>query len=305
MRICAAADLHYPRAESTRCAAVAQAMCESEADVLVLAGDIAAGEEKHYRKLLRMFGDFPGPKLFVPGNHDLWSVSRHPDTGRRYRETLPHIVERSGFHYLPGRPLVHQGIGFVGSVGWYDFAFRQTVPPQPGLRVTPQRATRTRQGPEFVGDPSRQDVPWEGLTAEDYAGCALVWREGSTHRRVVWNDGLYTRWGEGDATTVARLVEELERDIETVEAQVDLWVGVLHFVPFAELLGEPSTEVESAYARAFLGSPALGAVLASRPRCRLALCGHRHVSQVLSIGDLVAANCSVGDGQSGPLLLTV
>jgi len=305
LRICAAADIHYPRTHATRCAGLARAMCESGAEVLVLAGDISAGEEKHYRKLLRLFGDFEGPKLFVPGNHDLWSLSRHPNTPHRYHDTLRHIVERQGFRYLPGDPLAHGRVGFVGTVGWYDYAFRQPQPPQPGLRVTPLRAVRTRQGPEFVGDPARREVPWEELTPADYAGHALAWRAEDAIKRVVWNDGLHVRWGDTDAETVERLRDELAADIAAIEERVDYWVAVLHFLPFAKLLGEPAQDIEAAYVRAFLGAPAFGRLLAEHPKCRLVLCGHRHEAQVLSVGDMVLANCSVGDGKAGPLLLTV
>jgi len=305
LRLCAAADIHYPRAEPTRCEGVARAMCESGADVLLLVGDIATGPAKHYRTLLRLFEGFSGPKLFVPGNHDLWSIARRPGTRRRYRETLRHIVERYGFHYLPGNPLVHDGVGFAGTVGWYDYSFRQPEPPEPGVRVTPLCAHRTRQGPVLRRDPARQDVPWEDLTEADYACQALMWSQDDVWKQLVWNDALHVDWGATDAQTVAMLADELERDIAAIEAGVDYEVAAVHFVPFAELLGEPSEDVEAAYVRAFMGSPVFGQVVAAHPKCRLVLCGHRHEAQVLSIGDTVVANCSVGDGKSGPLLLTV
>jgi len=284
---------------------VVKAMCASGADAIVLAGDVATGPKANYRKVLRPFAEFASPKLLVPGNHDLWSIARRPDTQRRYRETLRHTAEANGFHYLPGNPIVIKGVGFVGTVGWYDYSLRQLEPPKPGTRVTPLCAERTREGPELRRNPSQQDVPWEELTEADYACQALMWSQDDVWKQLVWNDALYVDWGQGDANTVRRLAGDLEADIAAIEPRVDYWVRVSHFVPFAELVGEASEEVEEAYGRAFRGSPVLGQVFASHPKCRLVLCGHRHRPQVLSIGDLVAANCSVGDGKSGPLLLSL
>ena len=305
MRICAAADIHYPRTDHDRCVAIAEAMCGSRADVIVLAGDVSTGPEKHYRKFLRLFRAFDGPRLLVPGNHDLWSLARRPDTQRRYRRTLKHIAETSGFHYLPGSPFVVGDVGFVGSIGWYDYSLRQVRSPVPGVRVTPLRARRTPRGPELDANFARRDVPWEELTEADFTGQALMWSHESVWKQLVWNDALYVGWGDTDSATTQRLADELGRDIEAVEPRVGYWVGVTHCVPFAELAGEPSADVEAAFVRAFLGSPVFGRAFLAHPKCRLVLCGHRHQQQVLSVGGIVAANCSVGDGGSGPLLLTV
>jgi len=280
-------------------------MCASGADAMVLAGDLATGAEKHYHKLLRLFRAFEGPRLLVPGNHDLWSIARRPDTQRRYRRTLRRIAEANGFHYLPGTPFVFRQVGFVGSIGWFDYSLRQAEPPVPAIRVTPLHARRTPHGPELDADFARRNVRWQELTDADYAGQALMWSQDNVWRQLVWNDTLYVAWGDTDAATTQRLAQELQRDIETIEPGVDYWVGVTHCVPFAELAGEPSEDVESAFVRAFLGSAVYGRTFLAHPKCRLVLCGHRHQQQVLSVGDIVAANCSVGDGASGPLLLTV
>jgi len=305
MRICAAADIHYPRTGPGRCEAIAERMCGSGADVLVLVGDLATGRGQHHRKLLRLFRSFTGPKLLVPGNHDLWSTGRRLDAWQRYHVVLKHIAERSGFHYLPGNPTVINGIGFVGTIGWFDYAFRQVQAPEAGLRVTPIRARRGRTGPRSEPIPGRHDVPWGELTDGDYAGQALMWNEGSLRKQLIWNDAVYVSWGAADPEVTKTLADDLAREAAIVEQQADRWVGVSHFVPFADLAGETSSNVEVAYVRAFLGSPVIGEVLASSPKCRLVLCGHRHEQQVRRIGEVVAANCSVGDGKSGPLLLTL
>jgi predicted phosphodiesterase len=303
--ICAAADIHYPRTGFSRCALVAKAMCESGADVIVLAGDMATGTEKHYRKLLQLFSPFAGPKLFVPGNHDLWSLARHPNTPRRYYQTLKRVTEGHGFRYLPGNPLVTDGVGFVGTVGWHDYSFRQLDPPAAGLRVTPLRARRGPQGPALQPVPGRADIPWEELTAADYSGQSVMWTEHERLKHLVWNDALHVAWGDADPDVARMLAEELARDIEAVAPSADSLVGVTHFVPFAELVGEPTHDVEAAYVKAYAGSSLLGEALRSSAKCRLVLCGHWHEQRVESVGNLVVANCSVGDEKSGPLRLTM
>jgi predicted phosphohydrolase len=126
-------------------------------DVLVLAGDISTGAR--YHKLLRLFDDFPGPRLFVPGNHDLWSRSRQPDTPRRYRRALRNIAEESDFHYLPGDPICVDGVGFAGTVGWYDYSFRQVERPHSGASVTPLWPDRRHKGTASSSSNRLQQYP--------------------------------------------------------------------------------------------------------------------------------------------------
>ncbi|MGQ9732769.1 MAG: metallophosphoesterase [Candidatus Zipacnadales bacterium] len=305
MTICAAADIHYPRIDFHHCQAIAERMCESGADVLLLAGDVASGDEKHYRKILQLFECFHGPKLFVPGNHDLWSISRHSNTASRYRRTLRHIVERYGFHYLPNSPIIVGEVGFAGTVGWHDYTFRQSIPPQPELHVTPLRAFRGRNGPVMEPLVGRKDLPWEELTEDDYAGQALEWCEAGQLKRMLWNDAVHVNWGASDQQVAEMLANELRCDLIGIAKEAAHLVAVTHFVPFEGLLGATTDNVETAYVRAFAGSWRLGEAVASVPGCRLVLCGHWHHQKLIEAGDLVVANCSVGDGNSGPLLLTL
>lgn len=305
MKICAAADIHYPREGHEWSAALAQTMCASGADAMVLVGDIATGAHKGYSKLLGLFADFAGPRLFVPGNHDLWSTAKRPDTRRRYRTALRRIVEDSGFHYLPGAPMVVGDVGFVGAAGWYDYRFRQTVSPRPDLRVTPLRAARGEMATALYPISGRARIPWSELTDEDYAGKALVWEDGEGPRSLVWNDGIYTDWHESDRGVARRQAEEIARDAASLPAHVRRLVGVCHFVPFEDLLGPPSHDVAAAYGRAFMGSPLLGEAFCADRRFRLVLCGHAHEQKVLGGDRMVIANCSVGDRNAGPLLVTL
>lgn len=306
MVICAAADTHYPRRSATWAAALAEDMCHSGADVLVLAGDVSVGGAENYAQFLGLFQGFGGPKLFVPGNHDLWSVSRRPDTRARYDRSLRRIVRAHGFHYLPGAPRCVGNVGFVGTAGWYDYSFRQTVPPVPGLRVRGLKVSPGRLTVKLprLGDEARG---WEELTEEDYAGKALMWEEDERLRSLVWYDGVHVDWRESDAATVARMAQDITLDATELAGNATILVGVSHFLPFAEFLAAepPAQDVGAAFCRAYLGSPVLGAAFLANPGFRLVLCGHLHAQKVISVGEVVAANCSVGDPDTGPLLLTL
>jgi len=305
MRICAAADIHYPRGGEQWSASLAHEMCASGADVIVLAGDISAGPDERYHRLLGWFSDFPGPKLFVCGNHDLWQVDGRMDTQTRYHSDMRELVQKLGFHYLPGSPIVIDGVGFVGGTGWYDYSFRQTSPPVPNLRVTPMRVSPRRKQPDLVPINGRSDITWQDLTEDDYAGKALVWRINSEHNSLIWNDAVYTDWRAEDAAVARRLADEIAADATDVSSKADYLVGISHFVPWSELADESTSDVSAAYCRAYSGAAVLGEVFAGEPKFGLVLCGHHHRQRVIQVGSIVAANCSVGEQDAGPLVLTV
>lgn len=306
MRICAAADIHYPRCGHDRAQAIAARMCQEKPDAIVLAGDVSAGPDLRYREFLGMFDSCACPKLFVPGNHDLWSESEEPDTLWRYREGLRELVEDAGFHYLPGAPLTIGEVGFAGCVGWWDYAFRQARAPYADLRVMPLAARVEEDAIKLAPLPGRSLVPWEDLTEQDYAGNALVWHDAQgAQQSIIWNDAVHVNWGMPDSAVARRLADELRADLEALGPQVRTVVGVTHFVPFAELLEGHQSDVQRAYCRAFMGSPLLGEALGRDPRLRLVLCGHQHRRQVIQRGEVVVADCGVAGDGDGPLLLTL
>ncbi len=85
----------------------------------------------------------------------------------------------------------------------------------------------------------------------------------------------------------------------------------MHFVPFAELAPPHLTSPTRAFARAYLGDPALGeALLGDRTRSpaeglALVIYGHRHRQEVREVRGVVTADASVADPDTGPLLLTL
>jgi predicted phosphodiesterase len=305
MRICAAADLHYPRDGLAHARRIAHSMCGSGAGVLVLAGDVATGEAEHQRTVLGLFADFAGPKLYVPGNHDLWSDGRSGATERLYREELPAIVEGCGFRYLPAGPVVVGDTAFVGAAGWYDYSLRQQEPPRPGLRVTPLRPVTDGETIRLRAVRHRVGIAWEDVTGADCAAGGLAWTEAGEPRSLLWNDTVHIAWGAGDAEVCRREADQVTLWLAGIPATARRIVGVCHCVPFSALLGGFTREVPLAHCRAYMGSDLLGAAFAADSRVRMVLCGHAHHQKVCEVGNVVAANCSVGARRSGPLLLTL
>lgn len=119
------ADLHYGSyPEGDECTRrLAREVCASGAEVFALAGDAAGVGPGPLQECLELFQDFSGLKLFVPGNHDLWTDGG--SSYRKYTETLPRLTAGRGFHMLDVAPRVVGRTGFVGNVGWYDYSLRR------------------------------------------------------------------------------------------------------------------------------------------------------------------------------------
>lgn len=180
MKILATSDWHYPDFPE-RVKLIAERARELEADVLVVAGDISYDEGRMH-EALGLFEDFPGKKLAVAGNHDLWVENEKGSSAKKYKR-MGKVLKEHGFHYLDRGPLVLDGTGFVGNVGWYDYSLRNEGPFEDTLIVTDQGLKK-----------------WEELTNEDYAKKTVRYfrvsdidpyasPESRTPRSTGWNDG--------------------------------------------------------------------------------------------------------------------
>jgi predicted phosphohydrolase len=125
MKIIALSDLHFrmnPDWDS-RVEALAGDVAAEGGDVLVIAGDVACADAEGFEECLSLFAPFPGRKLLVPGNHDLWTKGER--SLRLYEEVLPDLCRRRGFEMLDAGPArVGADTAFVGSIGWYDYSYR-------------------------------------------------------------------------------------------------------------------------------------------------------------------------------------
>ncbi|MFX0116658.1 MAG: metallophosphoesterase [Candidatus Hodarchaeota archaeon] len=127
---------------------------ESAPDILVFAGDLTP-DIKLLEDSLKAIAQRVDAQhcLFVPGNHDVWFGSAVDPRGDasssrdKYERVLPQICHQTGFHFLPTQPVIIEEIGFLGSVGWYDYSFRN---PQWAINLLNYAAKR-----------------WEGLVWND------------------------------------------------------------------------------------------------------------------------------------------
>jgi predicted phosphohydrolase len=155
-RLLVTADLHYGnRPQADLCTrALAGFAGAREADALALAGDIGEREPDTFATCLELFSDFDGPRLLVPGNHDVWR--NEADSREKYEELLPRLAQEAGFHMLDDEPRVIGDAGFVGSIGWYDYSMRN-----PGLGLTlEQYAGKRVRGVATWNDLRFVDWPW-------------------------------------------------------------------------------------------------------------------------------------------------
>ncbi len=255
LRLAVTADLHWgirPRGdEATR-----QLVSFLEADppdVLVIAGDVGAGED--FGPCLELFARLPGRKALVPGNHDIWVRPDDPrgDSLRVYREHLPALCHAHGFDYLDERPLVflEADLALVGSINWYDYswsldALRRLFPGEEE-RLHSKRFTRGRH-----------------------------------------NDANYVRWALDDVSFTAQVVATLREQLRTALDAASRAVVVTHHPPFYGLTFPrlaPPQHLDGLLWDAFSGNRAMEELLAEhQDRIAFAFCGHTHRARQNDLG---------------------
>lgn len=274
MQLVVTSDLHYNVLRSKQpTLSVAEEICGLPADALLVLGDVAGQDLGILRDCLHLFDRFGGRKFFVPGNHELWTLPGECSF-TRYETILPDVCDAAGFHMLDREPVVVDGVGLAGSIGWYDFAFR---PERLGI---PLRFYREKVAP---GAASRLDRYTHLLDRTDDVP------EASMRMGTRWMDGEYVRLPMDDLEFCARLLERLERHLTLLADACETIVVGLHHVPFAELV-PPNDNPSWAFAGAFLGSPAFGELLLRFPTVRQVYCGHTHKAGQIVRGHITCTN---------------
>jgi len=275
VKILATADLHYDIARSRRpTEALAARVCAAAADAVVLVGDTAGADTAPLADCLALFADFGGVKLLVPGNHCLWCRDGE-DSLTRYRQVLPAVAAEAGFTVLDHAPQVIGAVGLVGSIGWYDYGFREA-----DLEV-PLAFYRAKIAPGAA----EVDPAYRHLI--DQHGGELTER----HYRITarWMDGQNIRLGIDDSAFAAELAETLTRQLAELTGRVERIVAFTHHLPFERLVprGRPPN---FAFAAAYMGSDRFGAVLAAEPKVTCAVSGHSHWPMRRRIGTIDVIN---------------
>ncbi len=273
MKLAVTADLHFnvPRSTEPAAAVIAQ-IRRVRPDVVLLVGDTAADDLAVLSECLHLFDGCAAHKLFVAGNHELWTADE--DTLRRYERDLPRAAAEAGFHYLDGGPTVIDGVGFVGSVGWYDYSFRT-----PGLdlptrfyeaKVAPGAARVLPEHQHLIG--SAEDIPEELMSLG-----------------TRWMDGVRVHLPYSDEEFTERLAQKLETHLCEIEGRAETIVAGIHHLPFRELV-EYRNEPRWDFAAAFMGSERLGEVLRRHKKVHFLFCGHSHLAARTQVGHVRCVN---------------
>jgi predicted phosphodiesterase len=277
MRLIVTADLHYDHAKSKQSAdAIIEQINQAGCDVLVVVGDAASSAGDVMERCLSRF-THRGPKLFVPGNHELWT--NEADSYALLLVQLPARVRSLGWQWLQEEPFVAGGVGIVGTIGWYDYSFAQ-----PTLGI-PRRFYE------------RKVSPGAAAHFKDYTALLERSDDVPAHAMEVvarWNDGRFVKLHRSDEHFLDELLGRLRGQLERLSAgEVETIVAATHHLPFRELL-PPSHSAQWDFTKAYLGSEKLGELLLGFPKVKHVFCGHSHFPAEVQRGGISAVNIGSG-----------
>jgi predicted phosphohydrolase len=273
VRLLVTADLHFNHGKSHQLAQQAiDDINRADADVLLLVGDTATADESQLERALERV-TFTGPKLFLCGNHELWT--RRDNSYAIFTDELPRRLRAFGWHWLETDPFVADGVAIVGTVGWYDYSF---APDSLGVprrfyeaKVSPGAAAYLKAFNHLLGD----DVTPEML--EIFAR---------------WNDGKLVKLHRSDEAFLDECLARLQSALDRVPAGHRI-VTATHHVPFSQLL-PPRHSPAWDFARAYLGSDRMGELLLRDPRITHLFCGHSHFAADARVQHIHAINIGSG-----------
>jgi predicted phosphohydrolase len=270
MRLLVTADLHYNHARSKPLAIdLIDRMNRAGGDALLVVGDTATADGDDLEQCLARF-TLPGPKLFLCGNHELWT--RGPDSYGLFTHDLPRRVRALGWQWLETDPFVTPQFAVVGTIGWYDYSLAS-----PRLAI-PRRFYEAKCSPGAAEYLKRADL---------LAGAADVTPDGlATVAR--WNDGKFVKLHRTDDAFLGECVARLEAQLAQLAHVPDVVVAT-HHLPFRDLL-PPTRYNQLDFAKAYLGSDRLGQAIARFPNVRRVYCGHSHFPARATIGLIDAIN---------------
>ncbi len=275
MKLLITSDLHYNHGKSRALAdEIIDQINRERVDALLLIGDTAVADGNWLEQCLRRFR-FDGPKLFVAGNHELWT--NRDDSYALYTQELPRRVRELGWHWLEGSPVVIGPVAIAGSIGWYDYSFAQ-----PNLRI-PRRFYEHKVSP--------------GAAAHDSEFAFLLENGGDVPEHALevvarWNDGRFVKLHRSDEQFLNERLHQLEADLQQVSGATHV-VAAIHHLPFVELLPPPHT-AQWDFAKAYLGSAKIGDLLLRFRNVAHVFCGHSHYAAQARVGHIDAV--SLGSG---------
>ena len=265
MRIAYTSDLHVDISQRNweLVPYLAEVLKIVDPDVFIIAGDVSP-EIGDLEYALDCFSGLRCLKMFVPGNQDVWVLSEEMqglghDSYEKYYFYLPEACRRNGFVPLWMEPVSLRGVGFAGSIGWYDHSMGA-------------------------------GAPGEDLPREHHYLLDSLWND---KRWACWSD-ISSLVGEGaglarrtDSEVAREFNLHLDQDIENFnrDASIREIVVVTHYPPFGEL---------SLEGLPFPGSRDTGGILLSHHKVTVSISGHIHDKRDMVIRNIRAVRCPVG-----------
>jgi Icc-related predicted phosphoesterase len=275
MRLLVTADLHYNHAKSRNLAdELIDQMNPIDCDALLVVGDTAAFDGTELEACLSKFS-FGGPKLFVAGNHELWT--RGLDSYHNFRIELPRRIHAIGWHWLQDVPFVNNDLAIVGSVGWYDYSFA------PASLAIPRRFYEAKISPGAA----------EYFTQFQHLLKSVA--DVSAHAKQVvarWNDGKFVHLHRSDEQFLDELLAQLRTQLDALKNMKQI-IAAVHHLPFEQLLPPPHS-AQWDFAKAYLGSGRIGELLLGYTNVKTVVCGHSHFPAEAMVGHIHAINIGSG-----------
>jgi hypothetical protein len=277
MKIFAISDIHVDGKNKVIAYSLPQKMLHhfastKEKSVLIILGDVSQNLPILHN-FLKLFQNIPIPKLFVAGNHDIWTP-RGTNSLAKYLVVVKEAVEDAGFHYLDKEPFIIDRIGFIGNMGWYDYSFRvaQTTIPS---------------DIKLIRCASAQYINWEELSIEDYKEKMLMGESnGNLFVVTSWNDRLNIHWDFTDIEFSMKCLKKIKQNFSEIDHKVDQIVFASHHVHFQEGVIFKN-KVSWDFNNAFVGSRLIGEFVLTQKKVNLLLFAHTHVRDSLLVNNSI------------------
>jgi Icc-related predicted phosphoesterase len=240
-------------------------------DVFIIAGDISP-ELGDIEYALDGFSSLRCLKLLVPGNQDIWVLSEEMqekghDSYEKYYFYLPEVCRRNDFIPLWMQPINFRGVGFVGTIGWYDRALK------------PETDEAEFSAMERV----LMDSVWSDMRWACWSDISMMMEDVATPIR------------RPDLEVAREFNLRLDQDLDTFaqDSSIQEIVVVSHYPPLQELA--PTVESEGGSRRTlFPGSQDTRSILSSHERVSTSISGHIHAKADIVVGKVRAVRCPVG-----------
>ena len=243
-------------------------------DIFLLAGDVA-DHAIEVGETLRAFRGVGSLRVFVAGNHDLYSEPGPAGlvTSReKFESVLPRVAAEAGFEYLGLEPVEWRGLGIVGTPGWWDYSLRD-----PGMDA-------------FVHPQHYRSGIWRMRRAFDRG--AILWpRVGAAPPAGALPAGLPGEWA-GDEEICAHMLALVDDQLRRC-AGVRTVLGAVHVLPCVEAV-ERHAFGPSGFHDATLGSTAFGERFRADRRARALVTGHLHRPCDVRLGAMRVVSRPVG-----------